>query len=229
MILGILIWLWRKILLLIYGKKEEIILVISKVEEKKEEIVIPWIEKYNIMYEKAEKRELTKEYKDGLINGILIEKTPNNGNVIMKYDNNKESFIYYCDSTPSYKILENVVKRYVCKFNCKELFVDIEKDIIDIRKEKEKKEIITNKVSSVKIEIDKENKYTKMEIDIKRPESQDIHQNRPQEINKKKIYIKNNSIRMTHMGKLANCMVLKKEIKKKITSYSDWVQTNKRT
>lgn len=63
-----------------------------------------------------------------LKNCYVIEKTPQ-GNVLMMYDKDKESFKYYSDSTIPYRYLEVVARKYVKLFNCAPLFVDMEEEL----------------------------------------------------------------------------------------------------
>lgn len=63
-----------------------------------------------------------------LKNCYVIEKTPQ-GNVLMIYDKDKESFKYYSDSTIPYRYLEVVARKYVKLFNCAPLFVDMEEEL----------------------------------------------------------------------------------------------------
>lgn len=54
---------------------------------------------------------------------VLIENTPF-GNVIMYYDSTKSSFVYYCDKTLSYPIVNTVGRKYVLTFRCENLYMD---------------------------------------------------------------------------------------------------------
>lgn len=63
-----------------------------------------------------------------LKNCYVIEKTPQ-GNVLMIYDKERESFKYYSDSTIPYRYLEVVGRKYVKMFNCRPLFVDMEEEL----------------------------------------------------------------------------------------------------
>lgn len=63
-----------------------------------------------------------------LQNCYVIEKTPQ-GNVLMIYDKDRESFKYYSDSTIPYRYLEVVGRKYVKFFNCRPLFVDMEEEL----------------------------------------------------------------------------------------------------
>lgn len=61
-------------------------------------------------------------------NCYVMEKTPQ-GNVLMIYDKDRESFRYYSDSTIPYRYLEVVCRKYVKFFNCRPLFVDMEEEL----------------------------------------------------------------------------------------------------
>ena len=90
---------------------------------------IPYTYKYYEKFEKFPVEELSKAYIKSLLNNVLFETTPK-GNVIMYYDYDKESFIYYCDVKDiSYLFLETVVRKYAMTFKCKKLVVDIQKEI----------------------------------------------------------------------------------------------------
>jgi len=81
-----------------------------------------------------------KERLDKLKNNFIIEKTPL-GNVIMYWNNSRESFEYYSDNTIPYRYLETVGRKYVKTFNCKQIYVDMSFELNEFeRKQKEKKE-----------------------------------------------------------------------------------------
>jgi hypothetical protein len=54
---------------------------------------------------------------------FVIEST-SIGNVIMKYDSEKESFVYYSDHIVPFRLLEMVAMKYVCAFDCKQVYVE---------------------------------------------------------------------------------------------------------
>ena len=78
---------------------------------------------------------------DKLENCHVMEFTPL-GNVLMKYNKNKESFIFYSDSTIPYRYLEVVGRKFVKQFNCRPIFVDMEEELklAEEKYEKETKE-----------------------------------------------------------------------------------------
>jgi hypothetical protein len=110
----------------------------KKIEEKKEE---PYENKYYDKFEDLECIELEEDYVKSLKSNIIIEKTPK-GNILMYYDFEKESFIYYSDTKDiSYLYLETIARKYAIQFNCKKIVVDIKKELEEAKKEKPKEEI----------------------------------------------------------------------------------------
>jgi hypothetical protein len=74
----------------------------------------------------GDKKELKKEHYDGLT--MVIEHTPM-GNVMMTWDTERKTFIYYADSTIPYRYLEVVARKFVTTNQTPELFVDMELEI----------------------------------------------------------------------------------------------------
>jgi hypothetical protein len=60
---------------------------------------------------------------DSINKRFVMDMTPV-GNVIMQYNTDKGSFVYYSDNIIPFRYLETVSRKYVCLFNCKELFVE---------------------------------------------------------------------------------------------------------
>jgi hypothetical protein len=65
---------------------------------------------------------------DKLTNCYVIEKTPN-GNVLMIYEKDRESFKYYSDCNIPYRYLEVVGRKYVKLFGCRPIFIDMEEEL----------------------------------------------------------------------------------------------------
>jgi hypothetical protein len=93
-----------------------------------------------------------------LTNCYVIEKTPN-GNVIMIYQKDRESFKYYSDYNIPYRYLEVVGRKYVKLFNCRPIFVDMEEEL-KLFEEKWDKEQEVKKIKEEeeKQKVDKNNK-----------------------------------------------------------------------
>lgn len=88
------------------------------------------------------KKYVIKERLDKMKNNFIIEKTPL-GNIIMIYNNIRETFDYYSDSNIPYRFLETVGRKYVLTFNCRPIFIDMEEELklYELKlKEKEEKE-----------------------------------------------------------------------------------------
>lgn len=81
--------------------------------------------KYKIKYDEMEGISLTEEERTRLKTNILYETTPI-GNVILFYDETKESFEYYSDKVIPFRFLETVSRKYVVSFNCKSIHKDKE-------------------------------------------------------------------------------------------------------
>jgi hypothetical protein len=78
--------------------------------------------------EEQARQQLVDKRLNKLINCYVIEKTPN-GNVIMIYQKDKESFKYYSDYNIPYRYLEVVGRKYVKLFNCRPIFIDMEEEL----------------------------------------------------------------------------------------------------
>lgn len=100
-------------------------------ENKKKQKALdePYENKYYGRFEQLECEDLEEDTVKGLKNNALCETTPK-GNVIMYYDFEKESFVYYCDTKDvSYLYLETVARKYALTYDCKKIVVDIKKEI----------------------------------------------------------------------------------------------------
>lgn len=91
--------------------------------------------KYYEQYDKLELCDLEEDYVKSLRNNFVFETTPRGG-IVMYYDFEKESFIYYCDTKDiSYLFLETVARKYAVTFHCKKLVVDMKHELM-LAKEK---------------------------------------------------------------------------------------------
>lgn len=119
----------------------------NDVPVKKEEV---YENKYYGDYDEMECVDLEEDYVKSLRNNVLYESTPKGG-IVMYYDFEKESFIYYCDTKDvSYLFLETVSRKYAVTYNCKEIVVDMKHQL------KLAKEQISNKRAKTN-EMDKDN------------------------------------------------------------------------
>jgi len=88
--------------------------------------------------DKAAREYSIKERLDNLKNCIVMEKTPV-GNVVMFYNNSRESFEYYSDSTIPYRYLEVIGKKYVLTYRCKQIYVNMDAEIKEAERKLEEK------------------------------------------------------------------------------------------
>lgn len=93
------------------------LLQLSKNDNKINKQLKKYIEKYPI---NRVFNQIETEIND---NSYVMENTPI-GNVLMKYCNNEEGFLYWSDKTVPYKFLEVVARKYVLYFNCKSKFIE---------------------------------------------------------------------------------------------------------
>lgn len=62
------------------------------------------------------------------IDNYIIEFTPL-GNVIMRYNHNKQSFEYFSDHSVPYRYLEPIGRKYVMTYRCKAIFIDMDEEV----------------------------------------------------------------------------------------------------
>ena len=116
---------------------------------KKNEPVIKK-EKYEDKYLKEFEILEMKEYSENALKlldrNVVEEETDSYGLIKMKYNAEKNQFIYYTEfiKTIPYNILDVVARKYVIHFDCKCIFIDIKQELIN--KEKENREIAEKKV-----------------------------------------------------------------------------------
>jgi hypothetical protein len=99
----------------------------EEAEEEEEETInikkaIRYEDKYLDKLNNLKKKELSDDYLNGLKNTIVMEMTPN-GNVIMYWDNSRDAFVYYSDSTIPYRFLEVVARKYAIVNDCLNIFI----------------------------------------------------------------------------------------------------------
>lgn len=101
--------------------------------------IVPYENKYYDKFEELEGDDLEEDDVKSLKQNVLYEMTPK-GRIIMYYDFEKESFIYYCDTKDvSYLYLETVARKYALTYHCKKIVVDIKKELALARKTNESK------------------------------------------------------------------------------------------
>jgi hypothetical protein len=189
---------------------------------------------------------------DKLQHSYIMEKTPQ-GNVLMMYDKNRESFKYYSDSNIPYRYLEVVGRKYVKCFNCRPIFIDMEEELklcdekwtkdyeMKQKKESEEKLKVEEAAKNNKQIEQKKNIFAKFKsynkdagckISMAAPPKNSIPNNAKIETKEgEKTLIKERANRYTYEGKLANFNFLQK-IERKVfnkklgVSFSDFKKMN---
>jgi hypothetical protein len=177
------------------------------------------------------KNKLLQERLDKLQNNYIIESTPL-GNVLMFYNNKKETFEYYSDNVIPYRYLDVVGRKYVLTFDCRFLYVDMEEQLKNYEKKMEEKEkelekhkqeqrerellkTQTNMLDSVS---EKKNVFAKFKIYNREAGTGKVNKAPPpknsipskQQINTEKVLLKEKSNHYTREGKISNFNILKK-------------------
>lgn len=108
-----------------------------------------YIYKYYDEFDALLMRDLLDNELNDLKNKIINEKTPK-GDIILFYNNDTDTFFYYCNTKEiPYKYLETVARHYVCLHNCKQIYNDsddnylkkFKKEDKENKEEKEEKEV----------------------------------------------------------------------------------------
>lgn len=83
-----------------------------------------YVYKYFEDLDKLSERNLSNNELNDLKNKIINEKTPR-GDIILYYNNETETFFYYCNTKEiPYQYLEVVARHYVCIHDCKNIYYD---------------------------------------------------------------------------------------------------------
>lgn len=170
---------------------------------------------------------------DKLKNNFIIEKTPL-GNVLMFYNNNKESFEFYSDNSIPYRYLEVIARKYVLTFKCRFLYVDMEKELEKCEKKiKDDKEKLAEEkennpvfVSSDTKTAHKKNVFAKFKsynkdagsgrVNKAPPPKNSIPNNKVAKNNSEPVLLKEKANHYTYEGKFANFNILQKVDRNKI-------------
>lgn len=153
----------------------------------------------------------------------VMEHTPQ-GNVLMIYDNVRNSFKYYSDNTIPYRYLEVVARKYVKMFDCRPIYVDMEEElqIAEEKWEKDYEEKEREKETSAgTVDTHKKSVFAKFKSYNKEGGSGRVNSVAPpknsipskMEVSKdknRKVVLKNTANRYTYEGKFANFNFLKK-------------------
>ena len=151
-----------------------------------------------------------------------MENTPL-GNVIMMYDNNRETFIFYSDNMIPYRFLETVARKYVITYNCRPLYIDMDEELkIYEKKMLEHEETEKQNMSTAQLSEPKKNVFAKFKSYntegksghvSKVPGPQNSVQHKDTGTNRK-IILKDNANRYSCQGKIHNFSIIQKPEKK---------------
>jgi hypothetical protein len=180
--------------------------------------VIPYEKKYIEQYNLLDEVPLTKEKIDSLTNNFIMDLTPI-GNVVMCYDSDKESFLYYSDNVVPYRFLEALSRKYVVTFSCKSLYVNMEEQLDDTTPEVAETTTIV-----------KPKKTKDIIASLKNPPKPQSHQQQQQHHQpSKKVKVRAN--RYSSMGRFSNFKIIKPVEKKLVVenytmTFSDFKKLN---
>jgi len=164
----------KRALLKGFGEDEDV--EEEKQQEPKEEkkVQIKFEDRYLEKLNTVEEKELTPEKLDSLSNSFVMENTPQ-GNVVMFWDNKRDTFSYYADHLIPYRYLEVVGRKYVLSNDCRKLFINMseeikaaEKKLEEKKKQKEEEEkkkleeLAASKTTTVSVEQPKKNVFAKL-------------------------------------------------------------------
>ena len=163
-----------------------------------------------------------EKYKSDLevkLNGTKIHEITPKGDVIMYYDTNLESFVYYCDDKNiPYKYLETVARKYSLDNNCLEIFVNMYDELKKgIERQKEAKIKKCKEDANKNDNLDQENGKTDVFATFKQ-----YNKTNPKEMIKQRKYItKENANRYSYRGNIASGKELRIENPKKEVSIGE--------
>ena len=100
----------------------------------------------------------TKEYiikyekQENIDKGIVEEETPD-GKVVLKYNKDVVRFDYWSDKNIKYRYLEVLARKYVIIYDCKDLYVNIFKELVKaweiVEKNKNNLDVVDNKKDDI--------------------------------------------------------------------------------
>lgn len=197
-----------------------------------EDLSTSYEKKYYEDFRKLENNELTDEDKELLKNCILFENTPD-GEVIMNYNDDTESFNYWCNNKNiKYMILDAVVHKYAIEYNCKSVCVDYKNEFDDglneLRNvEKELDDELKSNTNNEKTNNETEKTEKSVFVKFKNYKTESVSNSK----SKPKYLVTKNSNRFSYKGTVEEYYKSKNEVKKtkevkKNISYSDFKKSN---
>jgi len=133
----------------------------------------PLIIPYENLYPLGTPKEKITESIENMVYKRVEEITPD-GKVMLTYDENSNTFFYWSEKSIAYKYLEVVARKYVILFDCKDVYVNIFRELWKVLQKKKKDPIegpfakfqsyntLTHKLNNNKIVNEKSNQYKYM-------------------------------------------------------------------
>ena len=209
-------WLVAKFVYEPHMRKAALEEELSDDEEEEEET---YEDKYCLDFVKKNDEE--KNHKN-----LMVQEATPYGSVFMKWNEENESFDYWCDNKEiKYVYLEVVARKYCTMFGCPEIYIDRGKDI---QRQKELEKQAEEKANMEEEDKKEEEVDSDDELFAKLKKPEEVKKS----VSKKKVEIaavKANKYR--RVGKISEMVLLQKvklkeEPKKKMT-FSDWVSFSK--
>ena len=164
----------------------------------------------------------------------LFETTPL-GNLIMRYNNKRETFEYYSDCSIPYRYLETACRKYVITYKCRPLYIDMGAELKDYEQkliekendqkliEKENEQKLQSKENDKDKEVKKKSVFAKFKsyntesgtgrVNTGAPSKNNIQSTNTNNRNEK-VILKENANRYSYQGKINNFSILIKVDKK---------------
>ena len=155
----------------------------------------------------------------------LFETTPL-GNLIMRYNNKRETFEYYSDCSIPYRYLETACRKYVITYKCRPLYIDMGAELKDYEQkliEKENEQKLQVKEKEKDKEVKKKSVFAKFKsyntesgtgrVNTGAPSKNNIQSTNTNNRNEK-VILKENANRYSYQGKINNFSILIKVDKK---------------
>ena len=159
-----------------------------------------------------------------LMNNVIMENTPL-GNVIMMYDNNRETFNFYSDNMIPYRYLETVARKYVITYNCRPLYIDMEEELKTYEKKMLEHEENEKQTNIAQLAEPKKNVFAKFKSyntegksghvgKVPGPQNSVQNKDTGDKDKNRKIILKDNANRYSCQGKIHNFSIIKRPEKK---------------
>lgn len=189
-------------------------------QETEQKELMLYENKYMNKYKNLPFESHTDEFLNKLINNYIIEMTPI-GNVIMRYNNDKKSFEYFSNNAIPFRYLETISRKYVIVYNCRDIFIDLEKEVEEANQ-------INEKIKDMKIK-------PKMKVNVNLTTIMKDYKasNAPLPQLEQPFVAVKNSNRYTHQGRFSDFKIIKSvkrsEVDKSLKlSFKDWSNSKKK-